>query len=155
MNYSNSFDSLMRSPRLSESSESSQFSRVSRNNDSTRLDSLDSSINYDIPAFFLKTEAGQHKMAVTTPSPFDDPTVSDPLKCPPLRWGLIGCGRVCHDFTQALKNLPSARVVACSARDTKRAAAFAKKHKIQKSCKKRYCRHFYKLSFNRAIGRST
>lgn len=34
------------------------------------------------------------------PPPLDDPTIQDPLQCPPLKWGLIGCGRVCHDFTQ-------------------------------------------------------
>ena len=73
-------------------------------------------------------------MASTPPPPLDDPSVADPLQCPPLRWGLIGCGRVCHDFTQALKYLPTAEVVACSARDAARAAEFAQKHKIKKSC---------------------
>lgn len=73
-------------------------------------------------------------MAAIPPPPFDDNTVQGPLVCPPLRWGLIGCGRVCHDFTQALKYLPTAIVVACSARDAERAASFAKKHKIKKSC---------------------
>ena len=70
------------------------------------------------------------------PPPFDDPSVTDPLQCPPLRWGLIGCGRVCNDFVQALKHLPTAQVVACAARDAVRAAEFAEKHKINKSCKK-------------------
>jgi len=67
------------------------------------------------------------------PPPLDDPTVSDPLECPPLRWGLIGCGRVSHDFTQALKHLSTASVVACSARDIDRAQEFAAKHKIPRA----------------------
>jgi len=67
------------------------------------------------------------------PPPLDDPTVSNPLECPPLRWGLIGCGRISHDFTQALKLLPTATVVACSARSLDSAKAFAKNHGIEKS----------------------
>eukprot|EP00980_Cylindrotheca_fusiformis_P014488 scaffold3875_cov123-Cylindrotheca_fusiformis.AAC.8 len=65
------------------------------------------------------------------PSPLDDPSVSDPLECPPLKWGMIGCGRVSHDFTQALKLLPSQSVVACSARTEESAKEFAEKHNIQ------------------------
>jgi dihydrodiol dehydrogenase / D-xylose 1-dehydrogenase (NADP) len=68
--------------------------------------------------------------ASTPPPPLDDPSVSNPLECPPLRWGLIGCGRVSHDFTQALKHLPTASVVACAARDEDRAKEFAAKHGI-------------------------
>ena len=77
--------------------------------------------------------------ACIPPPPLDDPSVSDPLDCPPLRWGLIGCGRVCQDFTQALKYLPSAHIVACAARDATRAAEFAKTHGIPKSCKRNCC----------------
>ena len=73
--------------------------------------------------------------ALTPPPPLDDPSVSDPLECPPLRWGMIGCGRVSHDFTQALKHLPTQTVVACSARSADSAKAFAEKHGIEKSCK--------------------
>lgn len=72
-------------------------------------------------------------MTSIPPSPLDDPTVTDPLECPPLRWGLIGCGRISHDFTQALKLLPSAKVVACSARSFDSAKKFADKHDIRKS----------------------
>jgi len=68
----------------------------------------------------------------TPPPPMDDDSVSDPLECPPLRWGMIGCGRVSHDFTQALKNLPTASVVACSARSEEDAEKFAVKHSIPK-----------------------
>lgn len=66
----------------------------------------------------------------TPPPPLDDPSVSNPLDCPPLRWGLIGCGRVSHDFTQALKHVPTASVVACAARSEDDAKAFAEKHGI-------------------------
>ena len=69
------------------------------------------------------------------PCPLDDASISNPLECPPLRWGLIGCGRVSHDFTQALKLLPSAKVVACSARSIESAKTFADKHNIPTYCK--------------------
>ena len=82
----------------------------------------------------LCSQEHQLTMAITAPPPpFDDPTLSDPLECPPLRWGLIGCGRVSHDFAQALKHIPSASVVACSARDIDRAQEFATKHKIPRA----------------------
>jgi dihydrodiol dehydrogenase / D-xylose 1-dehydrogenase (NADP) len=68
--------------------------------------------------------------ASTPPPPLDDPSLENPLQCPPLRWGMIGCGRVSHDFTQALKHLPTASVVACAARSIDSAKAFAEKHKI-------------------------
>lgn len=67
------------------------------------------------------------------PPPLDDPSVSDPLECPPLKWGIIGCGRVSGDFVQALKHLPTATVVACAARSKDSAQEFAIKHKISKS----------------------
>jgi dihydrodiol dehydrogenase / D-xylose 1-dehydrogenase (NADP) len=69
----------------------------------------------------------------TPPPPLDDSSISNPLECPPLRWGLIGCGRVSHDFTQALKHLPTATVVACAARSEDSATAFAEKHGIERS----------------------
>ena len=73
-------------------------------------------------------------MTVSQPRPpLDDPSVSNPLECPSLNWGIIGCGRVSHAFTQALKLLPSAKVVACSARSLESAKNFADKHKIEKS----------------------
>lgn len=67
------------------------------------------------------------------PPPLDEPSLQNPLECPPLRWGLISCGRVCHDFTQALKQLPTQNVVACSARDASKAKVFAQKHGIPRS----------------------
>jgi hypothetical protein len=68
------------------------------------------------------------------PPPLDDPTLSNPLECPPLRWGMLGCGRVSHDFTQALKHLPTQTVVACSARSLDNAKKFAEKHHIHNFC---------------------
>jgi len=64
------------------------------------------------------------------PPPLDSPDLKDPLECPPLRWGILGCGRVSHDFVQALKLVPTASVVACAARDLSRAQAFATKHAV-------------------------
>jgi hypothetical protein len=69
------------------------------------------------------------------PSPLDDPTLADPLECPPLRWGMIGCGRVSHDFTQCLKHLPTQTVIACAARSVDSAKSFAEKHGIANHCK--------------------
>jgi dihydrodiol dehydrogenase / D-xylose 1-dehydrogenase (NADP) len=40
---------------------------------------------------------------------------------------------VSHDFSQALKHLPTARVVACSARDLSRAKIFAETHHIEQA----------------------
>lgn len=65
------------------------------------------------------------------PTPLDDPNCKDPMACPPLKWALIGCGRVSHDFCQALKHLPTQQVVACAtASDLSRAQAFATMHDI-------------------------
>ncbi|KAA8497626.1 Trans-1,2-dihydrobenzene-1,2-diol dehydrogenase [Porphyridium purpureum] len=47
-----------------------------------------------------------------------------------VRWGIVGAGRVCHDFVQALKVLPCARVVAVAAREGARAEKFAQRHGI-------------------------
>jgi len=66
------------------------------------------------------------------PPPLDDPTLLDPLECPPLKWGILGCGRVSNDFCQALKHLPTQSVVSCSARSSDNAEAFAQKHDIGK-----------------------
>jgi len=81
------------------------------------------------------TSAQASSSSTPPPPPLDDPSVSNPLECPPLRWGLVGCGRVCHDFTLALSYLPTQTVVACStASDAARAQEFAQKHKIAKAC---------------------
>lgn len=65
------------------------------------------------------------------PPPLDDPSVCC-LDCPPLKWGILGCGRVSHDFCQALKHLPTQSAVACSARSLESAKTFATKHTINK-----------------------
>lgn len=68
------------------------------------------------------------------PAPLDSPSLTDLLECPPLRWGMIGCGRVAHDFCLALTHLPTARVVACATRnDVQRAQEFANLHKIDQA----------------------
>lgn len=71
-------------------------------------------------------------------SPLDSPSQTligeESLKCPSLRWGILGCGRVSHDFVQALKLVPTAQVVACAARDGEAAKGFAEKHDIGNSC---------------------
>jgi len=72
-------------------------------------------------------------MTSVPPPPLDDETVKNPLECPSLRWGIISCGRIAHDFTQALKLLPTATAVACSARSLDDAKRFAEKHGIAKS----------------------
>jgi dihydrodiol dehydrogenase / D-xylose 1-dehydrogenase (NADP) len=62
------------------------------------------------------------------------------LDCPPLQWGILGCGRVSHDWCLALQHLPSQRVVACATSssstssssddDSPRARQFAALHNI-------------------------
>ncbi len=92
------------------------------------------SCSHFISRSFKHFETVHKKKMSTPPPPLDDPT-KDPLECPPLRWGLIGCGRISHDFTQALKILPTQKVVACSARSVESAKAFADKHEVGKYCK--------------------
>jgi len=49
---------------------------------------------------------------------------------PPLRWGVLACGKVANDFVQALKIVPNASVEAVGARDLGRAQAFAETHGV-------------------------
>ncbi|KAG5188404.1 hypothetical protein JKP88DRAFT_206685 [Tribonema minus] len=50
---------------------------------------------------------------------------------PPLRWGFMGAGRVCHDFVQALKYVPEAGVpVAVGCRELQRSVEFGDLHGI-------------------------
>jgi len=69
------------------------------------------------------------------PPPLDDASLKQYLACPPLKWGILGCGRVSNDFVQALKLVPSAKVVAVSARSPKSAQAFAQRHGVSSYCK--------------------
>ncbi|GMH57447.1 hypothetical protein TrRE_jg8931 [Triparma retinervis] len=56
------------------------------------------------------------------------------LSTPPLKWGILGTGRICNDFTQSLKLIPSAEVVACASRNSLPGAeGFAEKHGIPRS----------------------
>ena len=50
------------------------------------------------------------------------------------RWGVVGAGKISHDFLTAMETLPGDdhRVVAVAARDKKRAREFATKHKVEK-----------------------
>jgi dihydrodiol dehydrogenase / D-xylose 1-dehydrogenase (NADP) len=48
----------------------------------------------------------------------------------PVRWGIVGCGRISHDFVSAMASLPSASLHACAARSLANAQAFAATHKI-------------------------
>ena len=66
--------------------------------------------------------------------PYDASNHNEKLlsSCPPLSWGILGTGRICHDFVQALKHLPSAKVVAVGASSSSdRASSFAEKHSIE------------------------
>jgi dihydrodiol dehydrogenase / D-xylose 1-dehydrogenase (NADP) len=66
------------------------------------------------------------------------------LDCPSLQWGILGCGRVSHDWCLALQHLPSQRVMACATSsssstststsdDSLRARQFAELHNIPAS----------------------
>jgi len=72
-------------------------------------------------------------LITTPPSPLDDPSVEDPLSCPPLRWGILGCGRVAHDFCLAMKHLPTQVLAGCAARSLSSAETFAKTHNVEKA----------------------
>jgi dihydrodiol dehydrogenase / D-xylose 1-dehydrogenase (NADP) len=85
--------------------------------------------------WFYKTSQSPVTMTTPAPPPLDDTTISNPLACPPLRWGIVGCGRVSHDYVQALKHVPTAQVVACAARRLEDAQQFAKQHGIEHYCK--------------------
>ncbi len=46
----------------------------------------------------------------------------------PLRWAIVGPGRIAHRFAQAVAGLPDAQLVAVHGRDAARAQAFAVQH---------------------------
>jgi dihydrodiol dehydrogenase / D-xylose 1-dehydrogenase (NADP) len=67
-------------------------------------------------------------MMIAAPAPLDDTADwTDLLACPKLRWGILGCGRVSHDFCRAVSTLvKSAELVACAtSNDVDRAKVFA------------------------------
>ena len=50
------------------------------------------------------------------------------------RWGIVGAGKICHDFVCAigtLKNSDKHKLIAVAARDLSRAQKFAELHKFQ------------------------
>ena len=53
----------------------------------------------------------------------------------PTRWGISSTGRICHDYTAALKLLPESehKVVAVGSRKKDTAQAFAEKFDIPKA----------------------
>ncbi|CAM9605269.1 unnamed protein product [Ectocarpus sp. 6 AP-2014] len=53
------------------------------------------------------------------------------MELPPLSWGIMGAGRVCHDFVQALKSVPhAAKVKTVGCRELERSVEFADQHGI-------------------------
>jgi predicted dehydrogenase len=55
-------------------------------------------------------------------------TVPDPLDAPPLRWGVLGAGRIAGTFVAALRARTRSELVAVGSRDRARAQAFADAH---------------------------
>lgn len=55
----------------------------------------------------------------------------DPRDAPPLRWGVLGAGRIASTFTSALHARTASRVVAVGSRNADRAAAFADAHGVR------------------------
>ena len=51
----------------------------------------------------------------------------------PVKFGIIGCGKIAVRFSKALKRSPEAVLAACAARESGRAEAFAKEHGIPKA----------------------
>lgn len=53
-----------------------------------------------------------------------------------LKWGILGCGAIAHDFVLALQSLETTttkKVVACGSRSVQRASAFGTAHNIKKT----------------------
>lgn len=48
------------------------------------------------------------------------------------RWGIIGLGKIAHKFAEALKVIPTARLVAVASRDIKNAESFAAQYDVKK-----------------------
>ena len=49
----------------------------------------------------------------------------------PLRWAIVGPGRIAHRFAQAVAGLPDAELVAVQGRDNTRAHAFAQRYTVE------------------------
>ncbi len=50
-----------------------------------------------------------------------------------IKWGIIGCGGIANKFAESTIAVDGARVIAAASRTPGKAAAFAKKHQIEKS----------------------
>jgi predicted dehydrogenase len=50
-----------------------------------------------------------------------------------IQWGILGCGRIAHEFAQGLRNIPDAGLQACAAREGQRAASFAREYGFARS----------------------
>eukprot|EP00957_Ditylum_brightwellii_P166876 12701561-Ditylum_brightwellii.AAC.1 len=75
-------------------------------------------------------------MSQPIPTPLDHPSSPTVLSCPPLIWGILGCGRVANDFVVSVtRNIKSAKIVACASNSggTSNASSFAATHKIPRS----------------------
>lgn len=57
-------------------------------------------------------------------------SLPDPRSAPPLRWGILGAGRIARTFTTALHANTTSRVVAIGSRDRERARAFRDAHDV-------------------------
>lgn len=51
----------------------------------------------------------------------------------PVRWGILATGRIAHEFTEDLRLLPDAEVVAVGSRTTEAAQRFADRHAIPRT----------------------
>jgi predicted dehydrogenase len=54
----------------------------------------------------------------------------DPREAPPIRWGILGAGRIASRFVTAVQQHTQGQVVAVGSRDRERGAAFAAAHRI-------------------------
>jgi predicted dehydrogenase len=52
--------------------------------------------------------------------------MTQPRRAEPIRWGILGAGRIAKNFCDALAQLPDARIAGIAARDGAKAAQFAK-----------------------------
>ncbi|GMH86902.1 hypothetical protein TrST_g4836 [Triparma strigata] len=92
----------------------------------------------DLSATFNPNETAPLDVVFAQPSPSTPYTAyaSSPnsflSSCPSLKWGICGTGRICNDFTQSLKILPSSTPVACAAMSSLESAEkFGRKHGIK------------------------
>ena len=51
------------------------------------------------------------------------------------KWGIVGTGKISHDFLSAMKSLPDGdhHIVGVAAREKERAVDFSKKNNVQKA----------------------